>query len=74
MRDYYIDRKYFVYRHVAPNGKMYIGITSKSDPTHRWGSGGVCYKKNAHFWNAIQKFGWDNFQHIIVAHGLSEKI
>lgn len=71
MRDYYKDRKYFVYRHIAPNGKMYVGITSKSDPTRRWGNGGVCYKKNAHFWNAIQKFGWDNFQHIIVAHGLS---
>ena len=71
MTDYFKDRKYFVYRHIAPNGKMYIGITSKSDPVYRWGAGGICYKKNVHFWNAIQKFGWENFQHIIVAHGLS---
>ena len=71
MTDYYKDRVYFVYRHVAPNGKMYIGITSKPEPTMRWGAGGRCYKKNTHFWNAIQKFGWENFQHIIVAHGLS---
>lgn len=71
MTDYFKHRKYFVYRHVAPNGKMYIGITGKSDPIYRWGTGGICYKKNVHFWRAIQKYGWDNFQHIIVAHGLS---
>ena len=71
MTDYFKHRKYFVYRHVAPNGKMYIGITGKSDPIYRWGAGGICYKKNVHFWSAIQKYGWDNFQHIIVAHGLS---
>lgn len=71
MTDYFTNRRYFVYRHIAPNGKMYVGITSKSDPNCRWGSGGIHYKKNAHFWYAIQKFGWDNFQHVIVAHGLS---
>lgn len=71
MTDYYQNRKYFVYRHVAPNGKMYVGITSKSNPIQRWGTNGIHYKNNKHFWNAIQKFGWDNFSHIIVAHGLS---
>lgn len=70
MNDYYKDKKYFVYRHVAPNGNMYIGITSKSTPEERWGRGGNGYKSNAHFWSAIQKYGWDNFEHIIVAHGL----
>lgn len=71
MTDYYKNRKYYVYRHVVPNGKMYIGITSKSEPQQRWGTGGIQYKKNLHFWRAIQKYGWDNIKHIVVAHGLS---
>ena len=71
MNDYYKNRKYFVYRHVAPNGKMYIGITSRSAPELRWGVGGKFYaKSNTHFWCAIQKYGWENIKHIIVAHGL----
>lgn len=71
MIDYYKNRKYFVYRHVAPNGKMYIGITSKANPQDRWMHDGSGYLSNLHFWNAIQKYGWSNFKHIIVAHGLS---
>lgn len=71
MIDYYKNRKYFVYRHVAPNGKMYIGITSKANPQDRWMNDGSGYLSNLHFWNAIQKYGWENFQHIIVAHNLS---
>lgn len=70
MVDYYKNRKYFVYRHVAPNGKMYIGITSKSRPEDRWGYGGSGYSENAHFWAAIKKYGWNNFKHIVVVHGV----
>ena len=32
---------------------------------------GKGYKRN-YFTNAINKYGWDNFQHIIIAKGLSE--
>ena len=71
MNDYYKYRKYFVYRHVAPNGKMYVGITSKSDPKERWGNAGSGYSSNPHFGSAIKKYGWDNFNHIIVVHGVS---
>lgn len=72
MSDYYADKRYFVYRHVVPNGKMYIGITSKACPELRWGVGGSAYSKsNKYFWSAIQKYGWDNIQHIIVAHNLT---
>lgn len=70
MNDYYKDRKYFVYRHVAPNGKMYVGITSKSRPEDRWGYEGSGYSENAHFWAAIKKYGWNNFKHIVVVHGV----
>lgn len=68
MSDYYKGRKYFVYRHVAPNGKMYVGITSKSRPEDRWGYEGSGYSENAHFWAAIKKYGWDNFKHIVIVH------
>lgn len=72
MTDYYKGKQYFVYRHIVPDGKMYVGITSKSRPELRWGSGGKAYSKNnKHFWYAIQKYGWDNIQHIVVAHGLN---
>lgn len=64
------NAKFTVYMHVSPNGKVYVGITSKP-VTVRWGTGGKEYKCNEHFWNAIQKYGWDNFEHRIVATGLS---
>ena len=47
------------------NNKKYIGITCL-DPKERWGKNGYKYKKNKHFWNAIQKYGWDNFYHDIL--------
>lgn len=64
------DKLFKVYVHTSPKGKRYVGITCKS--THeRWGLGGNLYKENIHFWNAIQKYGWDNFKHEIVACDLS---
>ena len=61
-----------VYKHVNKcNGKIYVGITCREKPSRRWGEGGIRYKSNKHFWNAIEKYGWDNFEHIIIATGLS---
>ena len=63
-----------VYAHVNKiNGKMYIGWTSQI-PENRWGSNGCKYNKKYHsaFYNAIQKYGLDNFEHIIVEDKLSE--
>lgn len=55
-----------VYMHTNKiNGKRYIGITSKT-PSRRWGNGGRGYKKNQHFWKAIQKYGWNNFKHEVL--------
>jgi group I intron endonuclease len=55
------------------NGKMYIGITSRV-PEVRWGNNGSQYTKtkNPCFYNAIQKYGWDNFEHIILLENLTE--
>lgn len=52
------------------NGKKYVGIT-KQKPECRW-CGGRGYKNNEHFYSAIKKYGWDNFDHEIVASGLTE--
>lgn len=59
-----------VYKHTSPNGKIYIGITSKN-PLKRWKNGNG-YRGNQHFWRAIVKYGWDNFKHEILFSGLTK--
>ena len=57
---------YTVYQHKNKiNGKVYIGITSRK-PEERWGNNGCNYKTSPHFYSAIQKYGWDNFEHNIL--------
>ena len=64
---------YFVYQHINKiNGKIYIGIT-KQLPEKRWGKDGSNYKSSPHFYSAIQKYGWDNFEHKIIYEGLTYK-
>lgn len=65
------DRKFIVYKHTNKfNDKTYIGITCRS-AFKRWGKYGQCYKNNSHFYAAIQKYGWDNFEHEILFTNLS---
>lgn len=67
-----MKQNYTVYVHInKTNGKMYIGITKKK-PSLRWGRGAP-YKHNPFFYNAIQKYSWDNFDHDIIASGLTKK-
>lgn len=67
------ERNYTVYMHKNKiNGKVYIGITSQK-PQHRWGNNGVNYKKGLRFYNAIQKYGWNNFEHIILFTNLTKQ-
>lgn len=64
--------KYFaVYMHINNvNGKKYIGITCQK-PEQRWRKGKGY--KNGHFKNAIDKYGWDNFEHIILYENLTKE-
>lgn len=62
---------YTVYKHAAPNGKVYIGITMQN-PEKRWQNGNH-YKGNKHFYRAILKYGWENIRHEIVANGLTKE-
>lgn len=65
-------KKYCVYIHLnKKNNKKYIGITSQK-PEARW-SNGNGYKANNHFYSAIQKYGWDNFEHIIFKNNLTKE-
>lgn len=63
---------YKVYVHInKSNGKRYYGIT-KQKVEKRW-KNGYGYKNNEHFWNSICKYGWNNFEHIVIAKGLTEE-
>ncbi len=61
---------YYLYKHIFPNNKLYIGITQQI-PEKRW-LNGYGYKNNKLMWRAINKFGWKNIKHEIIFSGLSE--
>ena len=62
---------YTVYKHQNKiNGKIYIGITMQ-EPEKRWGNNGINYKTSPHFYAAIQKYGWNNFDHEILFENLT---
>ena len=56
----------YIYCHTSPSGKMYVGQTRASKVEHRW-SGKDPYAGSTVFYNAICKYGWDNFTHSILA-------
>lgn len=73
MGDEMEQKTYCVYQHTnKTNGKIYIGITCQK-PEIRWGSRGQKYQECPYFWNAIQKYGWDNFDHEILFSGQSHE-
>lgn len=63
---------YIIYMHKNKiNGKVYIGQTCQN-PLKRWNNG-KGYETSSRFYNAILKYGWDNFEHIILYSNLSQK-
>lgn len=55
---------FYIYRHIVPNGKSYIGKT-KLKPNIRFNNG-KGYKKCPKFYKAIEKYGWKNIKHEIL--------
>lgn len=69
-----VMNNYCVYIHTNKiNGKIYIGITNNIE--RRWRNNGIEYKPKKDntrpFWNAICKYGWENFNHEIVNKNLT---
>lgn len=61
----------YLHRNII-NGKVYVGQTNMSlELRSRFDGSG--YKGCSHFWNAIQKYGWDNFEHTILESNLSDQ-
>lgn len=67
-----MNKKYCIYLHRNKlNGKCYVGQTCESDPINRWRIDGSGYKTQPCFYRAIIKYGWDNFEHIILEKDLT---
>lgn len=67
------NENYKVYIHTNKiNGKYYVGITCKKYVSQRWRNGDG-YKKCPYFNNAIQKYDWNNFDHEVIARGLTKE-
>lgn len=64
------EKTYCIYKHTSPSNKVYIGLTCQYPPEKRWQNGNG-YRQCTRFWNAIQKYGWDNFEHEIIFTQLS---
>lgn len=63
---------YSVYCHTFPNGKKYIGIT-KTNVEKRWNNG-FGYSSQPKMAKAINKYGWDNVKHEVLAVGLTKEL
>ena len=66
-----MDNCFYIYQHICPNGKVYIGQTGRL-PEERWCKGNG-YRGSTLFYNAIKKYGWDNIKHIILFENLSKE-
>ncbi len=65
---------YKVYVHINKiNGKLYVGQTSEDNPENRY-KNGKNYMRCPRFYNAILKYGWDNFEHVILVDNLTKEL
>ena len=58
-----MENNYSVYQHVTPDKMYYFGTTQNVE--RRWRNNGAEYKGTA-LQPYIEKFGWDNIQHIVL--------
>lgn len=55
--------------YTAPSGKHYVGRSCNSQDV-RAGTNGYGYRNCRAFWNAIQKYGWENFKYEVLETGI----
>jgi group I intron endonuclease len=65
-----MNNNFVLYMHITPNNKKYFGITGL-EVNKRW-QNGRGYRKQV-FWRAIQKYGWENIGHYILADNLTKE-
>ena len=58
-----MENNFSVYQHVTPDGMYYFGQTQNVE--RRWSNNGAEYKRTT-LQPYIEKFGWDNIQHIVL--------
>ena len=58
-----MENNYSVYQHVTPDGLYYFGQTQNVE--RRWSNNGAGYKETS-LYPYIEKYGWDNIQHIVL--------
>ncbi len=67
-----MEKIYKIYMHLNKiNGKIYIGQTNRTNINDRYGKNGRRYAQCPRFGAAIQKYGWENFVHMILEDKLS---
>lgn len=72
MEHYKNDDLWCVYYHKCrTSGKYYVGITK--DTTYRWRLNGRMYNNCTHFYHAIQKYGWNDFDHVVLLSNLEHE-
>ena len=68
-----MERNYKIYMHKNKiNGKAYIGQTYR-ELHERFGCNGSRYDGCPVFYKAILKYGWDNFEHILLEENISSQ-
>lgn len=72
MRESTKNKKFVVYIHRnLMNGKVYVGQTC--DLSERWRCNGKNYISSVKFYNAIKKYGWNNFSHEVIYDNLNQE-
>lgn len=62
--------KYSLYMHIAPDKRVYVGVST--NVWFRWKDKGANYTRKR-FKQAIEEFGWDNFEHRVIKKKLTEQ-
>lgn len=64
-----------IYKHISPSGKFYIGATRYTWEKRAGKSPLSEYRKSSPvFFNAIQKYGWENFTHEVLEDNIPDEM